>query len=149
MSFEDILTHSGTNISAISTNHLGFDYPDEELGGNTIFDLGLFSSRVISSATVSNIFADSEVLTDVTTPPSFTLGNCHTDVSPQDLAERWLISLAQATKILRKNTQKFIRSAILPLTQRYQADRMFFWKILAGIWSTDTMDGRVKSLDGN
>ena len=37
----------------------------------------------------------------------------------------------------------------MPLTCRYQADRMFFRKTLAGIWSTDTMDGRIKSLQGN
>ena len=149
VSFEDTITSKDANVSAVSTNHLGFNFLDEELGGDTVFDLGLFSSRVISSATVSNMFGDSEVLSDIPSPPSFTSGNCHSDVSPRDLAERWFISLAQAANTLKKNTQKFIRSATMPLTCRYRADCMFFRKTLAGIWSTDTMDGRIKSLQGN
>ena len=95
------------------------------------------------------MFGDLEVLTDVPTPPSFTTGNRHTDVSPTDLAERWCISIPQAMQTLKKTTQNFVRSAILPLTRRYRADRMFYRKTLAGEWSTDTMDGRIKSLDGN
>ena len=46
-------------------------------------------------------------------------------------------------------TQRFLRSAILPLGKRYRADRMFARKTLAGNWSTDTVDGHCKSLDGN
>ena len=95
------------------------------------------------------MFGDRDTLTDVPSPPYFTSGNRHSDVSPRDLAERWCISLPQAMKTLKKTTQKFIRSALLPLTRRYRADRMFHRKTLAGTWSTDTMDGRVLFLDGN
>ena len=42
-----------------------------------------------------------------------------------------------------------MRSALLPLSRRYRVDRMFHWKSIAGEWSTDTIDGRYKSLDGN
>ena len=35
------------------------------------------------------------------------------------------------------------------MTRRYRADRDFYRKTLSGSWSTDTMDGRVKSLEGN
>ena len=73
----------------------------------------------------------------------------HSDVTPQSLSERWGISLAAATKTLQKTTQRFLRSAILPLSRRYRVDRMFTRKTLNGDWSTDTMDGRCKSLDGN
>ena len=73
----------------------------------------------------------------------------HTDVTPQQLSERWGISLSAASKTLQKTTQKFQRSAILPLSRRYRADRVFSRKTLSGEWSTDTMDGRCKSLDGN
>ena len=69
----------------------------------------------------------------------------HTDVSPQDLSERWNISIQQATATLKKTTQWFIRSAVLPLLRRYRADRMFKRKTLDGKWATDTMDGRCKS----
>ena len=73
----------------------------------------------------------------------------HTDVSPQELSERWGISIATATNTLKKTTQKFLRSAVLPLSRWYRADRVFSRKTLSGDWSTDTMDGRVKSLEGN
>ena len=46
-------------------------------------------------------------------------------------------------------TQRLTRSAILPLARRYRADRVFKRKTLQGQWSSDTMEGRCKSLDGN
>ena len=50
---------------------------------------------------------------------------------------------------LKKTTQRFLRSAVLPLVRKYRTDRMFSRKTLLGEWSTDTMDGRGKSLEGN
>ena len=50
---------------------------------------------------------------------------------------------------MKKTTQKFLRSALLPLSRRYRADRMYAKKTLIGKWSTDTVDGHTKSLDGN
>ena len=55
----------------------------------------------------------------------------------------------QLQKTLNKTTQKFLRSAILPLSRRYRTDRVFSRKTLQGDWSTDTMDARSKSLEGN
>eukprot|EP00957_Ditylum_brightwellii_P058334 4422729-Ditylum_brightwellii.AAC.1 len=52
-------------------------------------------------------------------------------------------------KTLRKTTQKFLRSDILPLARRYRMDQMLTRKTLQGQWATDTMDGKCKSLDGN
>jgi len=86
---------------------------------------------------------------DVKEIPTFQSKGRHTDTSPEDLSQRWHISVAQAAKTLQRTTQKFLRSAVLPLSRRYRSDRMFDHKTLAGRWSTDTMDGRIKSLDGN
>ena len=86
---------------------------------------------------------------DIKAPPSFVSNERHSDVTPQDISDRWFISLPTAIKTLGKSTQKFLRSVILPLTRRYRADRMFYRKLLSGTWSTNTMDGRVKSLEGN
>ena len=87
--------------------------------------------------------------TDVTLPSTFQSSERHTDVSPQALSERWGIGIGAATKTLSKTTQKFLRSAVLPLSRRYRTDMMFQRKTLLGEWSTDTMDGRCKSLAGN
>ena len=37
----------------------------------------------------------------------------------------------------------------MPLASQYKADRVFQTKSFTGMWATDTMDGQVKSLDGN
>jgi hypothetical protein len=86
---------------------------------------------------------------DVSRPNVFMSTNRHTDVSAEDLSERWCISYKTAKETLKKTTQKFIRSALLPLSRRYRADRMFHKKSLSGAWSCDTLDGRTMSLDGN
>ena len=86
---------------------------------------------------------------DVPARNAFQSTDRHTDVTPQDLSERWGISISTAAKTLKKTTQKFLRSAILPLSRRYRTDRVFSRKTLQGDWSTDTMDARSKSLEGN
>jgi hypothetical protein len=70
-------------------------------------------------------------------------------VSPESLSERWQIGLEVAKETIRRTTQRLSRSAVMPLARRYRADRQFQTKRLDGKWATDTMDGRVKSLDGN
>ena len=37
----------------------------------------------------------------------------------------------------------------MPMGRRYRADRVFERPLMCGDFYTDTMDGRVKSLDGN
>ena len=87
--------------------------------------------------------------TDVEELHTFQSSSRHSDASPQDLSERWFISISQATQTLKNTTQNLLRSATLPLSRRYRADRMFHRKTLDGQWSTDTMDGHCISLDGN
>jgi hypothetical protein len=86
---------------------------------------------------------------DVPGARSFQSKGRHSSVTPEDLCERWQIGLAQAKETLKRTTQRLARSAVMPLARRYKADRRFQAKRLDGMWATDTMDGRVKSLDGN
>eukprot|EP00957_Ditylum_brightwellii_P026083 1971950-Ditylum_brightwellii.AAC.1 len=60
--------------------------------------------------------------TDILSMPTFQSTDQHTDVSPEDLSKQWHISANQAMKMLHKTTQKFLRSAILPLARRYRTD---------------------------
>ena len=53
--------------------------------------------------------------TDVTLPSTFQSSERHSNVNAQDLSDRWGIGLGAATKTLAKTTQRFLRSAILPL----------------------------------
>ena len=73
---------------------------------------------------------------------AFQSSDHHTNVTAQDLSERWGISVPAATETLKKTTQKFLRTAVLPLSKRYRTDRVFSRKTLLGDWSTDTMDAR-------
>ena len=87
--------------------------------------------------------------TDLPIPSVFQSSERHTDVSPEDISERWFISLKQASNTLKNTTQRLLRSALLPLSRCYRTDGMFHMKRLTEDWSTDTLDGRTKSLDGN
>ena len=63
---------------------------------------------------------------------TFESTNRHTDVTPQQLSERWGISVNTAAQTLKHTTQKFLRCAILPLSRRYRADRVFTRKTHSG-----------------
>ena len=54
--------------------------------------------------------------------------------------------MAQATPTLKSTTQKVVRSAVMPLARRYQADHMFVVRRVHGMISTDTMDAQCNSI---
>ena len=129
----------------------GDDADDNVFNLNT-FNRGIASMRVVKTNLEDHSLEKPDIdpgKSDVPLVTTFQSSDRHSDVSPQHLSERWGIGLAQAAMTLKKTTQRFLRSAILPLARRYRTDRVFTRKTLAGVWATDTMDGRCKSLDGN
>ena len=88
-----------------------------------LFNVNGFSKRLIASCRVLSIpkVSSTVVVSDVPTPNTFVSGDRKSDVTPQSLAERWLIGLDTAKKTLEKTTQRLVRSAILPLSRRYKA----------------------------
>ena len=70
-------------------------------------------------------------------------------ITPADISERWYVGLSQANTTLNATTQQLVHSALLPLSRRYQADRMYERPRIRGTIYTDTMGGQHKSLDGN
>ncbi len=133
------------NISMIKISH----------NDNTIFSLDQIHRRISSLKKLmplTNLNRPMDInsgTTDVTSLPTFQSTDRHSDVTALELSEHWGISVATASKTLKTTTQKFLCSAVLPLGRRYRTDRVFTRKTLSGDWSTDTMDGRCKSLDGN
>ena len=115
---------------------------DEQKSTATIFNLSNISRRIASmSVTNPNTTNDNvRKKTDVKDLRTFESSSRHSDVSPEDLSERWFISISQVTKTLKSTTQNLLRSAVLPLSRRYRADRMFRQKTLDGQWSTDTLN---------
>lgn len=73
----------------------------------------------------------------------------HLKATAELVAERFGISPVRAQRTLRVTTQRGVRSAILPISRRYRADRMFGVKRLHGKFATDTAYGKVRSLRGN
>ena len=127
---------------------------------NVIFNIGQINNRTINSAPIqhevvhhssdlnisslnkvdsmpklaeSNLKKDLDIgSNDIPLPSVFQSSKRHTDVSPEDLSERWFISLNTTKETLKRTTQRFLRSTLLPLARRYRADRMYEAKRLTG-----------------
>jgi hypothetical protein len=118
-----------------------------------VFDIGNMSKRLIASIKVASPPRQiSQVKTEAQDLPpikTFQSKGRHSSVSPEDLSKQWQIGLEQSKETLKRTTQRVIQLAVMPLARQYRADKMFQTKLLAGKWASDTMDGHVKSLDGN
>ena len=49
----------------------------------------------------------------------------HSKITPEELSERWWISVKQAQLTLKSTTTKFKRSTIMPIARRYRVDHIF------------------------
>jgi hypothetical protein len=86
---------------------------------------------------------------DVPVRRTFTSTERHSRITAEELAERLGIGVERAKSTLRATIQRGTRSAILPLSRRYRADRMFQQRRLNLHISSDTAWFKVKSLRGN
>jgi hypothetical protein len=140
-------------VGAVRTKgETSYDHVDYNDGPNTqLLNIGDLSQRLIASVKVTSTTREvSQVeIQDIPQLKTFQSKGRHSSVSPEALSERWQIGLEQAKETLKRTTQRLARSAVMPLARRYRADRRFQTKRLDGMWASDTMDGRVKSLDGN
>ena len=144
-------------VSATSTRHGSWGLDEDEFSEfqhhDLIFHQEDFNMRLIKSVQQS-VESQRRMIADVTlasapTPNTFLSKNRRTDVTPERLADRWMIGLDQAILTLKHTTQNFTRSALLPLSRRYKADRIYSLPRLGGEWYTDTINARCKSLEGN
>ena len=92
----------------------------------SVFDLSTIVRRILSIRTTSmEITSPDKNLIghgDVPTVNTFQSTSRYLDVTPQILSERWCISISTTALTLKKTTQRFLRSVILLLGQRYQTD---------------------------
>ena len=103
-----------------------------------VYDHDLFFERIRNVSQV-----------DVPRIRTFVSNKRHSAVSAEELSERWHIGLKQANDTLSVTTQKFTRSAVLPLSRRYRSDRNFYRRHLNHDFSADLYLGRHKSINGN
>ena len=119
---------------------------------SSVFDLSTIVSRILLMQTTLTKLAspDEHLIGRRNFPPVNTFQNLsrHLDVTPLSLNERWCISNPNTALTLNKTMQRFLHSAILPLSQRYQTGQVFTQKNLTGDWSIDTMDSQCKLLGG-
>ncbi len=94
-----------------------FPHAQGEGGDQSQFDI----LGVSQFATLADIL----VLDDVPGHCTFTLKERTSDISPASLSKRWQIGIKQAAHTLKVTTQKGVRLAVMPMMQRYRADRMF------------------------
>ncbi len=147
---EEVSRTVGAVISQVQGTHAYNDSDDDE-SNLELLDIGELHKRLIATVGVkSNSRQAAQVeIQVVPQAKTFQSKGRHSSVSPEDISERWQIGLEQAKETLKRTTQRLARSAVMPLARRYRADRQFQTKRLDGMWASDTMDGRVKSLDGN
>ena len=111
----------------------------------------LMDHRTISATNehLSDIKISPSAALDVPLPHTFISTKRHTDVTPDDLANRWMIGIEQAKSTLNATTQHYVRSALLPLSRRYRTDRYFYRNRLASTFAADIYHGRCASARGN
>ena len=91
---------------------------------------------------------DQELL-DTPIRDTYTSRERHNKVTANLVAQRFGIGIERARQTMRSTLQRGTRSAILPISRRYRADRRFGVKRLDGKFATDTFWSKVKSLRGN
>ena len=86
---------------------------------------------------------------DIPARRSFISNDRHKKLTSDSIAELWCIGKSRAMATIDATTQNGTRSAILPLSRRYRADRRYNLKRLEGEFSTDSLYAEVKSILGN
>ena len=134
-------------VDAIQTNIRGQSNNDFEPGlQGTVHDPSTLIARLISSIQVHDPTAPKD---DLPMAKTFHSAERKQNVSAADISERWFIGLRQAADTIKATSQRLLCSAILPLARRYRADRMYEQPRFRGVVYTDTLNGKVTSLDGN
>ena len=95
------------------------------------------------------MYLKKETVQDLPQAKTFQSKELYSTISPGELSEWWQIGLEQARDTISKTTQRLTCSSVIPLMRRYKAYRVFQTKSITGMWATDTMNKRVKFLEGN
>ena len=86
---------------------------------------------------------------DIPSRRSFISNDRHKRLTAESISELWGIGKSRSMATIDATTQNGTRSAILPLSRRYRADRRYNLRRLEGEFSTDSLYAEVKSILGN
>ena len=102
------------------------------------FNERMIEGIVSQTRKINEIYAGPSKEYEMDTSRTFISSNRHSSITPEDLSENWSISVHQAKMILDATTRKLIRSAVMPISRRYQVDRMFGFRrldyVVLSIW---------------
>ena len=110
--------------------------------------LSNLQERIIKQVQVSPVSTD-ENTKDITARRTFVSTDRHTSATAETLAEKFMIGTKQARATLDSTMQRGTKSAILPISRRYRADRMFNVPRLHAKIATDTIFVKKTSLRNN
>ena len=99
--------------------------------------------------TISKTTRFDYALEDIPTRQTYSSTDINYKISVEVLADQFRIGIDRANAILKSTLQRGTRSAILPISRRYRADRQYGVKRLKGKFSTDTLWVKSKSLQNN
>jgi hypothetical protein len=150
-----------SSVKLKSNDHLEVDSYDLQ---QTVYQMaesdGMINSDVSMLSCISSVYSERTFAqsvqrhviiakVDVPNLKTFVSHKRHTDVSVEDLSERWNIGIKQAKDTINATTQRYSRSALLPLSRRYRSDRLFYRRHLNHHFAADLYMGRTVSLRGN
>ena len=110
----------------------------------TTYDPEHFSTRIIQQIQVDWPEGEQNptIRQDIPSASTFQSRERHSGITPADISERWYIRMSQANTPLNATTQRLVRSALLPLSCRYQVDCMYERPHICGTIYTDTIRGQ-------
>ena len=115
------------------------------------FDEKNFVHRLVSQVHVASHNVESaDDLQDHLRLAAVTAGTRHSDVTPEELARKWNISLRQAQATLEVTTHDGIRTGTDLPARRLRVDHLGVERPrLAGTWFCDTLQAKTQSIQGN
>ena len=133
----------------------GFDLVQEKKVFNDYTsDYSIFCEVNSPFVNIKEIFTDIHVndqldaiKQDIPARRTFISFEWHKKIAIDTLAENWCIGPCKPADTIKITTQRRMRSAILPLSHRYSADRQFGTKRLSAKFATDTIWSDIKSLN--
>jgi hypothetical protein len=87
-------------------------------------------------------------LEEVTTVSAIRTGDVTSNVTPENVARRWMVGIETAKTSLKATTQKGVRSIPNPATRRFKTQMTHFrYPRLKGMFYADVMEPKIKSVD--
>lgn len=139
-------------ISSISTSN-PYSFASRDINGYADIEC---ESAVLHDVDPA-LIALKEIATEIVSPltsevpvrRSLVSRDRHQRTTAENLSELWGIGVNKARATMDATTQMATRSAVLPISRRYRADKMYNVKRLSAKFATDTLWSDCKSLNQN